>query len=324
MSPPFGKAFVAVICTLCAFASPLRANETKPSDYHDLGYTDAVVLGAVEGVTEYLPVSSTGHLILAQRAIGLGDDDSRSGQSSGKSTSAAAVDAYCIVIQLGAIAAVAILYWRDILSILLGLCGRHRNGFRLGVNLLLAFLPAAVAGLLFNDWIESKLFGPAPVALALALGAPLMLGVEKWRKRKLSSPELASKPDMELHEITPSKALFVGLMQCVAMWPGTSRSMMTITGGYLIGLSPAQSARFSFLLGLITLSAATGFTLVKHGREMAGALDAGPALVGIAVATVTAALSVRWLVDFLSRRGLAPFAYYRIIAAILIVTIIYA
>jgi undecaprenyl-diphosphatase len=324
MAPSFGKAFVAVIWILCAFVPQLRADETKPLGNHGLGYADAIVLGGVEGVTEYLPVSSTGHLILAQRVLGLGEDATPASDSQEKSASASAVDAYCIVIQIGAIAAVAILYWRDILSILMGLCGRDKAGFRLGVNLVLAFLPAAVTGLLFNDWIESKLFGAAPVAIALALGAPLMLGVEKWRRLKTAAPGSVGKTDLELHDITPVKALFVGVLQCVAMWPGTSRSMMTITGGYIIGLSPAQSARFSFLLGLITLSAATGFTLVKHGEEMAGALAPGPALAGIAVAAVTAALSVRWLVDFLSRRGLAPFAYYRIIAAILIVTITYA
>jgi undecaprenyl-diphosphatase len=323
MTQFIGKAFVAVICTLYAFAPSAYADETKTTKDNNLGYTDAVVLGTVEGVTEYLPVSSTGHLIIADRVLGLNPNDAKAVASPENVEKKKAVDSYCIVIQIGAIAAVAILYWNDLLSIVMGFLGRDKTGLKLGLNLILAFIPAAIIGFLLNDWIESRLFGPLPVAIALALGAPLMIGVEKWRRRKLAEPGVALVPEKELSEITPLQALSVGLLQCVAMWPGTSRSMMTITGGYLIGLSPAKSARFSFLLGLITLSAATGFTLLKHGREMAETLNFGPVLVGLVIATVTAALSVKWLVGFLSKRGLAPFAYYRIVVAILIVTIIY-
>jgi undecaprenyl-diphosphatase len=281
--------------------------DAAPTPESGLGYGDAVILGGVEGVTEYLPVSSTGHLILAEHLLGLDDTPAEK----------AAVDAYCIAIQIGAIAAVALLYWNDIQLMILGLMGKSREGFRLGLNLVIAFIPAAILGFLLGGWIEAHLFGPWPVAIALALGAPLMLGVEAWRKKRLA--KLGNQPEIQLHELSPAKAALVGILQCVAMWPGTSRSMMTITGGYIVGLTPEKSARFSFLLGLITLTAATGYTILKHGREMAACLSAGPVLVGVIVAAVTAALSVKWLVGFLSRRGLSLFAYYRLVISTVII-----
>ncbi|MFA5256750.1 MAG: undecaprenyl-diphosphate phosphatase [Opitutales bacterium] len=309
-------------CIACVILLlPLRAAAAEQDggvEARSLGYSDALVLGGVEGFTEYLPVSSTGHLILTNRVLGLDDGADATTQ---KSPLSAAVDAYSIVIQAGAIAAVVILYWRDLWLVFLGLTGRSREGFRLGLNLLFAFLPAAVLGLLLNDWIEARLFGPVPVAAALLMGAPLMLGVEAWRKRRnLSRP--VGEIEKELHQITLAQALFIGLLQSVAMWPGTSRSMMTITGGYMVGLSPAKSAKFSFLLGLVTLSAATAYTLLKHGREMAASLDAGPVLVGLLVATLTAALSVKWLVSYLSRKGLALFAWYRVALAIAVFALV--
>lgn len=312
---------LAAIVFLATIVMPLACRaETLPETTAEaaperMDYTDAVTLGAVEGVTEYLPVSSTGHLILTKRALGLDETD-----ASGKTRESRATDAYLIVIQAGAIAAVAILYWRDLLAVLLGICGKSREGLRLGINLLVAFLPAAVIGFLLNDWIEEKLFGTMPVVIALASGAPLMLGAEFWRRRRFAAADKA--PERELHELSPMQCLLIGGMQCIAMAPGTSRSMMTIVGGYFAGLSPVKSARFSFLLGLVTLSAATGYTLLRHGREMTEFLDPGPVLLGLFVATVTAALSVKWLVAWLSRHGLALFAYYRLALAIIILAVV--
>jgi len=290
------------------FAPAIAWGEVSAPPASGLGYGDAVILGGVEGVTEYLPVSSTGHLIIAEHIMGL---DASPAQKE-------AVDAYCIAIQIGAIAAVALLYWNDLWLMLLGLVGKSKEGFRLGLNLVIAFLPAAILGFLLGDWIEAHLFGPWPVAIALAMGAPLMIGVEMWRKKRLARAGNEMR-EIQLYELSPAKAVLVGLLQCVAMWPGTSRSMMTITGGYIVGLTPEMSARFSFLLGLITLTAATGYTILKHGGEMASCLDAGPVAVGVIVAAITAALSVKWLVAFLSRRGLAPFAYYRLIVSTVII-----
>ncbi len=290
----------------------------------ELTYTDAVVLGVVEGLTEYLPVSSTGHLILANRFLGL-DSDRPVGVPGDPATQSRtlrdAANAYTIIIQGGAILAVVLLYWRRLLDIAAGVFGRSATGLRLFRNLIAAFLPAAVLGLLLEDWIDRNLFGPLPVINALVLGGFLMLAVERWRRKK-KGPEVFSEGP-ELHELTVSKSLMIGLLQCVAMWPGTSRSMMTIVGGYLAGLSPARAAEFSFLLGLITLTAASGYKTVSDGGWMMETLDLGPIVVGILVATVFAALSVKWLVSYLSRHGLAVFAWYRIVLALAVVNLIY-
>lgn len=288
-------------------------------DEKTLGYGDALVLGAVEGITEYLPISSTGHLILTNRILGLDaeaplytDEGTLATDSDGEPyTLKRAADAYAIIIQGGAIIAVVLLYWRRLWSIGMGFLGRDVQGLRLGMNLIIAFLPAAVLGLLFDDLIETYLFGIGPVVIALVGGAILMLLVERWRSRNKRS----SDDELDLSSMTPWQALLIGLMQCVAMWPGTSRSMMTIVGGYVAGLSPRRAAEFSFLLGLITLTAASGYKLLKDGPAMAQVLDLGPVLFGCFVATIAAALSVKWLVGWLSKHGLTLFAWYRLILA---------
>lgn len=287
----------------------------------ELGYVDALVLGLVEGITEYLPVSSTGHLILANRFLGLDAGTDEAGLQLKE-----AVNAYAIVIQGGAILAVVFLYWRRLMSILLGLVGRDPNGLRLAMNLIVAFLPAAVLGLLLDDWIEEKLFGPVPVIIALVAGALLMFGVEKWRKNRQPSEgnsPVSTTGSPELHHLKLSQCLTIGLLQCVAMWPGTSRSMMTIVGGYLAGLSPKRAAEFSFLLGLITLGAATGYKLLKEWHALTETLAPGPSLFGVLVAFVSAMLAVKWLVGFLSKHGLAPFAWYRIALAIVVTAVLF-
>lgn len=294
---------------------------TESTPAPKIGYRDALVLGLVEGITEYLPISSTGHLILSNGVLGLDAETPLTDaqgmpllDEDGKPyTLKAAADAYAIIIQLGAILAVIVLYWHRIVSILGGLVGRDPAGFRLGLNLLVAFIPAAVLGLLLDDWIEARLFRPGPVAFALAAGAVLMFLVEARRRRP--TDETAG---MDLHQLSFQKCFLVGLLQCVAMWPGTSRSMMTIVGGYIVGLRPARAAEFSFLLGLITLSAAAGYRILTDGSTMLAALDFGPVLFGCFVAFLSAVVAVRWLVGFLTRRGLGLFAYYRLVLAVLV------
>jgi len=288
-----------------------------------LGYPEALILGVVEGITEYLPISSTGHLLLTNALLGLdsaepllGEDGQPLLTPKGEPvTLKAAADAYAIVIQGGAILAVLFLYWRRVWQVVLGFLGLSPHGLLLGRNLLLAFLPAVFLGLLLADWIEDKLFAPLPIAVALAGGGVLMLGVEAWRKRRLPG----GYEHLDLHSLSIRQSLFIGLLQCVAMWPGTSRSMMTIVGGYLVGLRPAKAAEFSFLLGLITLSAASGYTAVRSGPSLFLAIDMGPMLVGIAVSFVAAALAVKWLIGYLTRHGLALFAWYRFALAALVV-----
>jgi undecaprenyl-diphosphatase len=260
----------------------------------------AVVLGVVEGVTEYLPVSSTGHLILVESLLGLDQPDAKT-----------ALDAYSVVIQGGAILAVVGLYWPRVLALLQGALGRNPAGLRLLTNLVLGFLPSALIGVALEDKIDALLFRPFPVLLALAGGGAFMIGLDRVRARG----GLASERSVD--QLDWRHALLIGALQCLALWPGTSRSMTTIVGGLLVGLRPREAAEFSFLLGLPTLGAACVWKLLRHGDQVAQ-LGPGSVLLGIAVATVSAAVAVRWLVGFLNRHGLAPFGWYRLgLAALL-------
>lgn len=294
----------------------------------NLSYTDAVILGLVEGFTEYLPVSSTGHLILTNALLGLDSDTpirTKDGEliliSEGPESTLTpytvgdAAYAYVIVIQAGAIIAVVLLYWPTILKILLGCIGRDPSGQKLAINLICAFIPAAVIGLLLDDWIETVLGDNVrAVAAALFAGGIIMFIVERWRKHGKQG-NIDPEDGPALHELSLRQSLMIGLCQCVAMWPGISRSMATIVGGYIAGLSPKHAAEFSFLLGLITLSAASGYKFVSDGGKMLSALEVGPVIVGCLVAFVSAALAVKWLVTYLSRHGLVLFAWYRIALA---------
>lgn len=264
----------------------------------------AILLGIVEGITEFLPVSSTGHLVLTSALLGLADDPGLK----------QAIDAYAIIIQGGAILAVVGLYRRRVVSMVRGLGGEDRDGLRLVRNLGVAFLPAAILGIALHDRIEQYLFWPAPVLLALGLGGLLMIGLGPWLRRR----ESAGKGDtvfVELEHLTVRQSLAIGLLQCLALWPGMSRSMMTIVGGMLVGLRPRQAAEFSFLLALPTLGGACVFRawkdLSSESPALAG-LDIGPLVIGFLVATIAAALSVRWLISFLSRHSLAAFGWYRL------------
>ena len=332
-----------------AFTAPVASQNATPSSDENadvpsegmtlaeakkqITYTDGLILGLVEGITEYLPVSSTGHLLLTNRLLNLDtatplfDKDGQPITIEDNNvirpfTMADATNAYAIIIQGGAIIAVVIIYWKRLMTILMGMLGKDTNGRLLLRNLIVSFLPAAVLGLLFNDWIEKKLFHPEAIAIALVAGALLMLAVEGWRKKHKQGQKPDDGPD--LHELSLKQCLIIGLLQCVAMWPGTSRSTMTIVGGYLVGLSPARAAEFSFLLGLVTLSAAAGYKTLSLGPQMMAALEPGPVLFGIVVATVSAALAVKWLVSYLTKHGLALFAWYRIALAAGVAALMFA
>lgn len=275
----------------------------------------AIVLGLVEGITEYLPISSTGHLIIASALMGLDETE----------TQKSAVDTFNIVIQGGAILAVLGLYFPRVISMCKGLLGRDAAGLALAVRIILAFLPAAVLGVLLNDFIEDKLFNTPSVLTMLALGGVFMIVLDKKRLKKHRDADTGDEqgelgPD--LHEISIAQALSIGFLQCVAMVPGTSRSMMTIAGGVLVGLHPRRAAEFSFLLGLPTLGGACVYSIYKtltgDGPNMFEVIGWTPIIVGMVAATISAALAVRWLVGFLNKHGLAVFGWYRIGLAIVL------
>jgi undecaprenyl-diphosphatase len=275
----------------------------------------AIVLGLVEGITEYLPISSTGHLIIASSLLGL---DATPEQK-------LAIDTFTVVIQGGGILAVAGLYSDRVWQMIRGLFGRDPVGRRLAMNLIIAFIPAAVIGLLIVDWIEKHLFHAVPVTMALAVGGLVLIFLSPWQRRHFRDAE-AGEDDgrvyVDIEHLSWRGALIIGLMQCVAMWPGTSRSMMTIVGGMLVGLRPKHAAEFSFLLGLPTLGGACIYkgakSVLDSEQSMFEVLGWAPVVVGVMVATMSAAVAVRWLVGYLSRDGVSAFGWYRIaLAAVL-------
>ncbi|NBC10393.1 MAG: undecaprenyl-diphosphate phosphatase [Planctomycetes bacterium] len=266
----------------------------------------ALILGIVEGLTEYLPVSSTGHLIITAWLLGL-DADPQIKE---------AVDSFNIVIQAGAIAAVAGLYWSRVKQMGKGLIGRDADGRRLLTNLVVAFLPAAAMGPFLNDPIKAHLFAPWPVIGALFVGAWLMLAVA-WNQKLIER-----NATRDLDHVDWKIALLIGFGQCIAMWPGTSRSMMTIVAALLLGMRARAAAEFSFLLGLITLGAATCYDAYHGGEAIIQHIGITPLIVGFIAATISAALAVKWFVGFLTRHGLALFGWYRLGLALLLALLI--
>jgi undecaprenyl-diphosphatase len=289
----------------------------------------AVILGLVEGITEYLPISSTGHLIITSSLLGL---DGHGLPQAEADRVKEAIKAFEIVIQGGAILAVVGLYWSRFVQMLRGLMGKDNAGFALLVNLIVAFIPAAILGKLLDKKIEEHLFAPGPVVAALAIGGLYMIIVDQMKRGGLAPPRVSSA-DRSIEDLRPHEAILIGLMQCIAMIPGTSRSMMTITGGYFCRLKPTAAAEFSFLLGVPTLTAACLYKLYKNIAASRGPdaalhpnmfklLGPAPLVLGLVVAAVSAAIAVKWLVGFLNRRGLTPFGWYRIVLAAALVGLI--
>jgi undecaprenyl-diphosphatase len=276
----------------------------------------AILLGIIEGITEYLPISSTGHLIVAQRLMGIGT------MSEVDKLSA---DAFAICIQGGAILAVLGLYYKHVIRMIKGVFGQDPEGLKLAIAILIGFLPAAVLGILLNDIIEQKLFGMWPVIAAWIFGGIGIIWTVSWRRK---NPPRGNGRD--ILKLAWQSALFIGLLQCVAMWPGTSRSLMTICGGLIVGLSVKAAVEYSFLLGVLTLTAATAkkavWSIEGAGtqyeswlggtRLMWDTYGPAPLIVGIIAAAISAAFAVKWLVTFLQSHGLQGFGYYRIFVGI--------
>lgn len=255
-----------------------------------------VILGIVEGLTEFLPVSSTGHLILAGHWLGFEDEDAKT---------------FHIVIQLGAILAVVWEYRRQLFQHALGM-SRDATSRRYYANIALAFLPAAVFGFLLHETVKTHLFTPRNVALALIVGAVMIYGVESLRLRVRTRA---------VEDMSVAQALLVGLAQCVALFPGFSRAAATILGGLVCGLDRPTAARFSFLLAIPTILGAAVLDLVKSG----GALETRDLQwisLGLVVSFVSAWFAVRWFLRFVSHHSLRVFAAYRLVLGGLVLAIL--
>ncbi|MFM9001614.1 MAG: undecaprenyl-diphosphate phosphatase [Opitutia bacterium] len=300
---------------LLASACVLQGAEVPPEKARASFTTErAVVTGIVEGVTEFLPVSSTGHLIVSDRILGVPADPDVTvagvADRKGRPVDLKRVaDDYVVIVQFGAILAVLLAYRRRVSSLLRGLLRRDPGSVRLAAALLIAFAPAAALGLAAKDFITAHLFTVPVVAGALFLGGILTLMLD----RRLPEPAAS---DHELSAMGWKQAALVGVWQCAAFVPGTSRSLATILGARHAGLSRLAATEFSFLLGLVTLTAASAYKAWSLGPALAAVYPADNALLGLAVAALSAFLAVSWMVGYVSRNGLSPFGWYRIAAGV--------
>jgi len=300
---PLWRVAVFAGLIILAIGSAWAAADNSPAMGSGLNHYQAIVLGIVEGLTEYLPVSSTGHLLVAKEMMGLGGD----------SASDAAINAYIVVIQFGAILAILVICLNRFISLYQGIFKGDAAGRKLLANLIFAFLPAVVIGLALEDQIKSRLFGTYPVIIGWVVGGLVILGFAfLCRHRSIDIHQ-----GRRIEDIRIPVALFIGFAQCLAMWPGVSRSLATILGALFMGVSMTAAVEFSFLLGAVTLSAASLYDLLKHGREMIQVFNFFPMLLGLVFAFVSAMLSVKWMVGYLNRYGLELFGYYRIAIAVL-------
>jgi undecaprenyl-diphosphatase len=252
----------------------------------------AAILGLVEGATEFIPVSSTGHLIVVSNWLGLVDERAKT---------------FNIFIQLGAILAIVWLY-RTRLARSVAEARRDSTGRRLIINLLVAFLPAAIVGFLAHDWIKSRLFNPSVVALALIVGGIFILLIERWGPQSVVD---------DVNQVPTRSALGVGLAQVLSLIPGTSRSGATIMGGYALGLSRTAATEFSFFLAIPVMFAATGYDLLKSWALLA-APDLPMFAIGFVVSFVSALIVVRLFLSYVSKHSFRAFAWYRIVLGVIV------
>ena len=268
----------------------------------------AAVMGVVEGLTEFLPISSTGHLILAGALLGFDDDKAK---------------VFDIAIQTGAIFAVILVYWQKIKSTVIAL-PTQRLARRFVLNVLIAFVPAVVLGLLFGSAIKAHLFTPTVVASSFIIGGFIILWVEGWGRKPLHE----GHPDdhariINVESMTPMDALKVGLVQCLAMVPGTSRSGATIIGGMLLGMSRKAATDFSFYLAIPTLIGAGAYSLYKE-RALLSMADVPMFSVGLVFSFLSAWLCVRWLLRYIATHSFVVFAWYRIAFGIVVLATAYS
>jgi len=288
--------------------SPCDNRGAKKGEFVDtVLLVKAAIMGIVEGLTEFLPISSTGHLILAGSLLGFHDEKAK---------------VFDIAIQTGAIFAVILVYWQKIRDTLIALPS-SRQAQQFALNVLVAFIPAVLLGLLFGKAIKAHLFTPAVVATTFIVGGFIILWAERRQKADVSapvairggvlnvSPEGSAVRIHSVEEMTTMDALKVGLVQCLAMIPGTSRSGATIIGGMLLGLSRKAATDFSFYLAIPTLIGAGAYSLYKE-RALLSMADLPMFCVGLVFSFLSAWLCVRWLLKFISTHNFIGFAYYRI------------
>jgi undecaprenyl-diphosphatase len=259
-------------------------------------YWVAVIIGIVEGLTEFLPVSSTGHMILTQKLLAIPADDNK-------------MKTFEIVIQLGAILAVLLIYWRRVWS-LFGLVKNPQRGSVGGprlnlLHILIGIVPVMILAFLLDDKIQEYLFSPATVIIGLVLGGILMIVAEAQKDRPTAQ---------DVDHITYRQALYIGLWQIVSLWPGFSRSGSTIAGGLLSGVNRAASADFTFIMAIPIMFAASGYSMLKSYKYLS-ADDLGFFLVGFVIAFVVALLAVFTFIKFVQKWKLTYFAYYRFVLA---------
>ena len=266
----------------------------------------AAVMGVVEGLTEFLPISSTGHLILAGALLGFDDEKAK---------------VFDIAIQTGAIFAVILVYWQKIRDTLVALRSTDASGQqarRFALNVLIAFIPAVILGLLFGKAIKANLFTPVVVASTFIMGGFIILWAEARQKNLATAARIE-----DLDQMTPLDALKVGLIQCLAMIPGTSRSGATIIGGMFLGLSRKAATDFSFYLAIPTLIGAGVYSLYKE-RALLSMADSPMFAVGLMFSFISAWLCIRWLLKFISTHSFVGFAYYRIAFGVVVLATAYS
>ncbi len=266
----------------------------------------AIILGLVEGLTEFLPISSTGHLILAGSLLKFTGDKAK---------------VFEIVIQTGAIFAIIGVYWARLSATAFSVCkprdAAHQKSKRFILNVLIGFLPAVVLGLLFGKTIKAHMFTPVVVASTFILGGLVILWVEKRAGARTAANSNATARVQEVEDLSPLDALKVGFVQCMALIPGTSRSGATIIGGMLLGLSRKAATEFSFFLAIPTLLGAGAYSLYKE-RALLSVADIPLFAVGLLVSFLSAWVCVRWLLRYVATHNFIPFAWYRILFGILV------
>lgn len=271
----------------------------------------AIIIGIVEGITEFLPVSSTGHMIIVGNLIGF-----KEGIMPAALYSKNYLDMFEVVIQLGAILAIIFLYWNKMKDSFKNFSpSKPKSGFKFWFNIFVACIPAGVLGMLFHDKIKAKLFYPLPVSIALVVGAIWMIIAEKKYRRKFTT--------RTIDDITVKQAIVIGCFQCLSLWPGMSRSASTIIGGWISGLSTVAAAEFSFFLALPVMIGASALSLWKHSAAL-NVVQVVALIAGFIVSFIVALVVVDKFVTFLKKKPMKVFAIYRVFVGVILLMLIFS